>query len=75
MILPKVAIPVGVDGKSYWESIILGFTNKKFCVLQANFKQELFKQFQNKFSRINIYIGADSNNTCLFILDYYVLCR
>ncbi len=28
MILKKVAIPVGVDGKSYWEAMILGFTNK-----------------------------------------------
>jgi hypothetical protein len=38
MILRKVAIPVGIDGKSYWESMILGFTNKKFCALRANFK-------------------------------------
>jgi hypothetical protein len=46
MILKKVALPLGVDGKSYWEAIILGITNTKFCSLNANFKQELFKQFQ-----------------------------
>ena len=40
--------------------------------MRANFKQELFEQFQGKFSRINIYIVADSNNTCLFVLDYHV---
>ena len=45
MILRKVAVPVGVDKRSYWESMILGITNDKFCALQANFKQELFEQF------------------------------
>ena len=45
----KVALPVGVDGKSYWEAMILGITNNKFCSLRANFKQELFEQFQGKF--------------------------
>jgi len=49
MILKKVALPVGVDGKSYWEAMILGNTNNKFCSLRANFKQELFEQFQGKF--------------------------
>jgi hypothetical protein len=72
MILQKVAIPVSVDGKSYWESMILGFTNKKFCALRANFKQELFEQFQGKFSRINMCIVANSNNQYLFALDFYV---
>ena len=66
------AIPARVNGKSYWESMILGITNKKFCVLRANFKQELSAQFQGKFSRINIYIVADYNNTCLFVLEYHV---
>ena len=49
MILKKVALPVGVDGKSYREAMILGITNDKFCSLRANFKQELFEQFQGKF--------------------------
>ncbi len=48
MILRKVAVPVGVDKRSYWELMILGITNKKFCALQANFKQELFEQFQGE---------------------------
>jgi hypothetical protein len=49
MILKKVALPVGVDGKLYWEAMILGIINNKFCSLRANFKQELFEQFQGKF--------------------------
>ena len=49
MILKKVALPVGVDGKSYWEAMILAITNNKFCSLRANFKQELFEQFQGNF--------------------------
>ena len=49
MILKKVALPVGVDGKSYWEAMILGITNDKFCSLRANFKQELFEQLESQF--------------------------
>ncbi len=53
IILKKVALPVGVDGKLYWEAMILGITNNKFlCSLRANFKQELFEQFQGKFYSI-----------------------
>ena len=52
MILKKVALPVGVDGKSYWEAMIPGIINNKFCSLRANFKQELFEQFQGKFYSI-----------------------
>jgi hypothetical protein len=52
IILKKVALPVGVDGKSYWEAMILGITNNRFCALRANFKQELFEQFQGKFYSI-----------------------
>jgi hypothetical protein len=48
MILKKVALPLGTDGKLYWETMILGITNDKFCSLRANFKQELFEQFQGK---------------------------
>ncbi len=54
MILQKVALPLGVDSKSYWEAMILGITNKKFCSLRVNFKQELFEQFQGKFFYINM---------------------
>ncbi len=49
MILNKVALPPGVYGKSYWEAMILGITNNKVYSLRANFKQELFEQFQGKF--------------------------
>jgi hypothetical protein len=52
MILKKVALPLAVDGKSYWEAMIIGITNDKFCSLRANIKQELFKQFQGKFYSI-----------------------
>jgi hypothetical protein len=52
MILKKVALPLGVDGKSYWDAMIIGITNSKFCLLRANFKQELSEQFQGKFYSI-----------------------
>jgi hypothetical protein len=52
MILKKVALPLAVDGKSYWEAVILGITNDKFYSLRANLKQELFEQFQVKLYSI-----------------------
>jgi hypothetical protein len=52
MVLKKVALPLGVDGKSYWEAMILGITNNKFCSLRANFKQVMFEQFQGNFNSI-----------------------
>ncbi len=52
MILKKVALPPTVDGKSYWEAMILEITNDKFCSLRTNFKQELFEQFQGKIYSI-----------------------
>ncbi len=52
MILKKVALPVGMDGKSYWEAIIIRITNDMFCSLGVNFKQELFEQFQGEFYSI-----------------------
>jgi hypothetical protein len=48
-ILKKVALQVGVDGKSYGEAMILGITNNKLCSLRANFKQVLVEQFQGSF--------------------------
>ncbi len=48
MILNKVALPVGVDGKSYWEEMILGIT----MITEGKFKQEFFEQFQGKFYSI-----------------------
>ncbi len=52
MILKKVALPLAVEGKSYWEAMILEITNSKLCSLRANIKQELFEQFQGKFYSI-----------------------
>ncbi len=52
IILKIIALPVAVDGKSYWEAMILGITYRKFCSLRANFNQELFEQFQGKFYSI-----------------------
>ncbi len=43
MILNKVAVPVCVDLKSYWEAMLLGMTNDKYCFLRSNFKQEMFE--------------------------------
>jgi hypothetical protein len=45
MILKKIALPLGVDGKSYWGRMLLELTND-ICSLRANLKQELFEQFQ-----------------------------
>ncbi len=52
MILKKVALPLAVDGKSYWGAMILAITNDKFCSLRSNFMQELFEQFQDNFYSI-----------------------
>jgi hypothetical protein len=54
MIPKQVALPLGVDGKLYWEAMILGITNDKFFSLRANFKQDLFEQFQGKLFNINM---------------------
>jgi hypothetical protein len=52
MILEKVTLPVGVDGKSYCEAMILGITNDKFCSQRVNFKHGLIEQFQGKIYSI-----------------------
>jgi hypothetical protein len=52
MILKEVALPLAVDGKSYWKAMILEITNDKFCSLRANFKQDLFEKFQGEFNSI-----------------------
>jgi hypothetical protein len=45
MILNKVEVPVGVDPKSYFDTMLLGITNDKYCSLRSNFKQVMFEQF------------------------------
>jgi hypothetical protein len=51
MILNKVAGPVGVEPKSYWEAMLLGIINDKYCSLRSNFKQVMFEQFQGKLCK------------------------
>ncbi len=51
VILKKVALSLGVDGKSYWKTMILGIISNNVCSLRANFKQKLFEQFQGKFNQ------------------------
>jgi hypothetical protein len=50
MILKKVALPLGVDGKLYWEAMLLGITNDKFCSLRANFKHYCLSSFKVGYS-------------------------
>ena len=38
MILKKVSVPVGIDGRMYWESMLLSMTNAKFCSLRSKFQ-------------------------------------
>ncbi len=52
MILNKVPGPVGVEPKSYWEAMLLGITNDKYCSLRSNFKQLMFEQFQGKLCHV-----------------------
>ncbi len=54
MILKKLPLSVGADGKSYWEVMLLQFTNDKFYSLRANFKQELFELFQDELFNIKL---------------------
>ncbi len=49
MILKKVALPLAVDGNSYWEAMILAITNDKFCSTSC---KSCFEQFQGKFYSI-----------------------
>ena len=68
MILKKVALSVGVDGKSYWEAMILAITNNKFCSLKANFMQALFEQFQGKFYSISTWKWfSDTNEIMIYV--------
>jgi hypothetical protein len=48
MMLKKVSVPVGIEGKIYWDLMLFSMTNGKFCSLRSNFKQEIFKQFQGE---------------------------
>ena len=45
MILKKVSVPVGIEGRMYWESMLLSMTNGKFCSLS----QILSKIYSSNF--------------------------
>lgn len=57
LILDKVTLPHGVDDKTYWDGMLVGIANDKFCSLRANFKQELFEQFQGMCHLLCIVIS------------------
>ena len=45
-IMNKITLPHGIAGKEYWENLLVGITNDKFCALQSNLKQGLFVQYE-----------------------------
>ena len=45
----KAPAPPGVDKRTYWEGMLLGLTNEKFCTFRSNHKQEMFDQFQGNY--------------------------
>ena len=50
MILNKVAVLVGVDPKSYWEAMLLGITNDKYCSLRSNFNKRCLSSFKVSYA-------------------------
>ncbi len=48
IILKKISVPVGIEGRMYLVSMLLSMTNGKFCSLRSNFKQEIFGQFKGE---------------------------
>ena len=49
MILIEVAVPFGVDPKSYWEAMLLGITNDKYCSLRSNLNKRCLSSFKVSF--------------------------
>jgi hypothetical protein len=48
--------------------MILGITNNKFCSLRADFKQELFEQFQGKYCSIKTWKWfSDTNEIMIYV--------
>jgi hypothetical protein len=45
-VIAKVTIPQGVSPQEYWERMLVGMANKKFCALRSNIKQTLFLQYE-----------------------------
>jgi hypothetical protein len=49
ILAKKAPAPPGVDRRKYWEGMLLGLTNDKFCTFRSNHKQEMFDQFQGNY--------------------------
>ncbi len=50
--------------------MILGITNNKFWSLRADFKQELFEQFQGKFYSIETWKWfSDTNEIMIYVFN------
>jgi len=45
-VMQKITLPPGTDGKEYWENLLVGIANDKFCALRSNLKQGLFVQYE-----------------------------
>jgi hypothetical protein len=45
-VIAKVTIPQGISPQEYWERMLVGMANKKFCALHSNIKQTLFLQYE-----------------------------
>ena len=46
-VMQKITLPPGTDGKEYWENMLVGIANDKFCALRSNLKQGLFVQYES----------------------------
>ena len=56
----KAPAPPGVDKRTYWEGMLLGLTNEKFCTFRSNHKQEMFDQFQGNSFLVSRPAGVAS---------------
>ena len=45
-VIAKVTIPQGILPQEYWERMLVGMANEKFCALRSNIKQTLFLQYE-----------------------------
>ena len=73
MILKKVSAPVGIDGRMYWDLMLLSMTNEKFCSLRSNFKQEIFEKFQGEAWVECELLLSPTTNDCTHMFGLNVL--
>ena len=45
-VIAKVTIRQGISPQEYWERMLVGMANEKFCALRSNIKQTLFLQYE-----------------------------